>query len=139
MRIDHGERFVEHHDVHIVPDQVPRPIEIFCLLSGDKARGAGLEHILDFQHRGDLKPRGRSTLRLVDAPIAQRKGEVIKHGHGVVDHRELEHLGDVALGPAQDRSHPRRSKRILPSEGVRRPEMMLSSVDLPQPDGPSSA
>ena len=33
----------------------------------------------------------------------------------------------------------RSSKRMRPSVGVSRPDMMLSSVVLPQPDGPSSA
>ena len=33
----------------------------------------------------------------------------------------------------------RSSKSTLPSLGTVSPEMMLSSVDLPQPDGPSSA
>ncbi len=30
-------------------------------------------------------------------PVAQRKGEIVVDGHRVVDDRELEHLGDVAL------------------------------------------
>jgi hypothetical protein len=35
------------------------------------------------------------------AAIVQGKGQVVVDGHGVVDDRELEHLGDVALGRRQ--------------------------------------
>ena len=29
--------------------------------------------------------------------IAQRESEIVAHAHRVIDHRELEHLGDIAL------------------------------------------
>ena len=35
--------------------------------------------------------------RLRYATIAQREGEVVKYGHRVVHHRELEHLSDVTF------------------------------------------
>jgi hypothetical protein len=34
---------------------------------------------------------------LPEAPVAQRKGQVVENRHGVVKDRELEDLGDVAL------------------------------------------
>ena len=35
-------------------------------------------------------------MRFRHAAIAQRKGQIVAHGHRVIDHRELEHLCNVA-------------------------------------------
>ena len=48
-------------------------------------------------HLGDLLNAARD-IRGIRTPVAQREGKIVAHGHRVVDHRELEHLRDVALG-----------------------------------------
>ncbi len=72
-------------------------MEIFCLLSAVRpaARresiGPELEQVGDGADAGVDGGGG-------DAAVAQREGEIVVDGHGVVDDRELEDLGDVALG-----------------------------------------
>ena len=74
-----------------------------------------------------------------DAAVAQREGEVVVDGHRVVDDRELEDLGDVALGRRQAGDVAVVEEHAALGRARSGPEMMLSSVDLPQPEGPSSA
>ncbi len=49
-----------------------------------------------FQHFRDLCNAGFNR-HLIHTAIAQGESKVVENGHGVVDHRELEHLRDVAL------------------------------------------
>ena len=55
-----------------------------------------LEHVIELEHLGDLA-HPPVDLGLGDAAIAQREGEIVVDRHRVVDDRELEHLGDIAL------------------------------------------
>ena len=55
-----------------------------------------LQRVLEIEHAGDLVHR-LLDLGRAQAAIAQRKGQIVVDGHGVVDDRELEHLRDVAL------------------------------------------
>ena len=80
----------------------------------------------------------RVDVDLGQAAVLQRECQVLFHGHGVVDHRKLEHLRDVAL-LCRQRSDVDAVKQDFPREGVTMPEIKFSSVVLPQPDGPSSA
>jgi hypothetical protein len=50
----------------------------------------------EVEELGDLV-HARLDLGARQAAILEREGEILAHRHGVVDHRELEHLGDVAL------------------------------------------
>ena len=95
LGIDHRQRLVEHHDVHIVAHQ-PAPHRDFLLVVGAETGGAGVQHRLDFQHRRDLVHSGRDP-RGFHTPILQWKRKVLPYGHRVVDHRELEHLRNIAL------------------------------------------
>ena len=72
-------------------------MEIFCLLSGGEAGGAAGEHGAELEEVGDGADAGVDGGG-GDAAVAEREGEVVVDGHGVVDDRELEDLGDVALG-----------------------------------------
>ena len=137
MRIDDRQRLVEHDDIDIGADQ-PAPQRDLLLAVGGQARGAPVERRVELEHRGDFT-HAAVDLGLGHAAVAQRESEIVVDGHGVVDDRELEHLRDVALLRASRRSRRRPSNRMRPSVGRNRPEMRLSSVVLPQPDGPSSA
>ena len=67
------------------------------MLSGGEAGGAAGEDGAELEEVGDGADAGvdggGGTPRL-----REREGEVVVDGHGVVDDRELEDLGDVALG-----------------------------------------
>ena len=78
----------------------PRPSEIFCLASAVRrlALRPRLRH--QVEQLGDLADT-RLDRRPLHAAISEREGQVLAHRHGVVDHRELEHLGDVALPGAE--------------------------------------
>jgi hypothetical protein len=58
--------------------------------------------------------------------------------HGVIDHRKLEHLRDVAP-PRRQRRDVSAVEQDFSARGSTMPDMRLSSVVLPQPLGPSSA
>jgi DNA-binding FrmR family transcriptional regulator len=57
---------------------------------------ARVELVAHLQHLGDAAHALLDAIRR-HAAVAQREGQVLRHGHRVVDHRKLEHLGDVAL------------------------------------------
>ena len=116
----------------------PRPSDIFCFWSAVSPLAFRLGQIGKVDHLKRLADLA-VDIGLRHAAISQRERQIVVDGHGVVDDRELEHLRDVAL-------LGRQVGHVLAVEqqpAVRRvasgPEMMLSSVVLPQPDGPSSA
>ena len=137
MRVDDRQRLVEQ-DGATSERTRPRPSEIFCFGSAVSPLALRCRSASDRASR-----RSRATRAAIsaagDAAVAQRERQIVGDRHGVVDDRELEHLGDVALlrSTASVTSLP--SNSTCPCDGVTRPEMMLSSVVLPQPDGPSSA
>ena len=136
MRIDDGERFVEHDDVDVGTHEAAAQRNLL-LAVGRQSGGAIAKCSVELEHGGDLA-HPLVDLRFAHPAVAQRKGEIVVNRHGVVDDRELEHLGDVALsGVASVTSLP--SNRMRPSVGLRSPEIRLSKVVLPQPEGPSSA
>ena len=95
MRVDHGERLVEHHHIDVLAHETT-PHRDLLLVVGAKAGGLLAQHLGDLQHLGDR----RDALfdgGLIPAAIAQWEGEVVVDCHGVVDHRKLEHLRDIAL------------------------------------------
>ena len=74
----------------------PRPSEIFCLPSAVRpaARRSSIALADRACGRSRAPPASISARR--HAAVAQREGQVVVDRHGVVDDRELEHLGDVA-------------------------------------------
>lgn len=95
VRVDHRERLVEQHGRHIGAHQSTAQRDLL-LGVGREACRALVELAAHFQHLGD---HAHTLLDLVlgHLAVAQREGQVLGHRHGVVDHRELEHLGNVAL------------------------------------------
>ena len=55
-----------------------------------------VELAAELQHFSDLA-HALTNLRFSHAPVTQGKSQVIGHGHGVVNDRELEHLRNIAL------------------------------------------
>jgi hypothetical protein len=101
MRIDHGQRLVEHHDVDVLAHEAAAHGDLLLVVRR-QVRRTGVQHVGDFQHLGN---RGDPLLDdvLVAAAVAQREGQIVVDGHRVVDDRELEHLRDVALCRRQRR------------------------------------
>mmetsp|Transcript_22319 Transcript_22319/g.35617 ORF Transcript_22319/g.35617 Transcript_22319/m.35617 type:complete len:251 (+) Transcript_22319:717-1469(+) len=93
--VDHGERFVKHDDVYVIAHKATAHGDFLFVVRG-QAGGLAVQNVGDFQHLGNL---GHAFLDggWINAAVLQREREVLTHGHGVVDHRELEHLRDVAL------------------------------------------
>jgi hypothetical protein len=114
-------------------------METFCFSSALRLRALaqhGGQHLGDFLH-----PRTHPRL---GQPWLRREGQVVEHRHGVVHHRELEHLGDVALlRVSVDRfaveQHLAMGRREQPGDDVeqgrlaaaRRPEQGIGAALLP--------
>ena len=95
MGIDDGQGFIEEHGRHIASHQAAAQ-GYFLFGIGTQARGFFL------QVRGQVEDLGHLVyppggVRIVEAPVSQRKGQIVENGHGVVKHRKLEYLGDVAF------------------------------------------
>jgi hypothetical protein len=99
--VDHRQRFVEQHRRYIGSHQAAAERDLL-LGVGRKTGGALVELAAQLQHLGDFADP-LCDLLFRHLAIAQRKSKVVGHGHGVVDHRKLEHLGDVALLRAEPR------------------------------------
>ena len=136
MRVDDGQRLVEEDRVDVVAHEAAAERDLLLLVCGKAARGllrptGEIDHFQNFAHAA-------VDFGLRDARLRSGKARLLVDRHRVVDDRELEDLRDVAL-------LRRKVRDILAIEqdatldGCNRPEMMLSSVVLPQPEGPSSA
>ena len=95
MRIDHGQGFIKQDGRHIITHQTTAQRNGLLFIRAQTAcflfKLAGqIEHPGNFTHPF-VNPFG------VNTAIAQRKGKVFVNGHGVVNHRELENLCDVAF------------------------------------------
>ena len=95
LRIDDRQRLVEEDRVDVGAHEAAAQGD-FLFLVGGQAASAAIGAIFEADHLEDL---GHPPIDLVrrKAPVAQREGEVLRHGHGVVDDRKLEYLRDVAL------------------------------------------
>ena len=83
-----------------------------------------------------VHPRVDPRLRLL--ADLQPEGDVVAHRHVLERGVVLEHEPDPALLRRHLGGVGRRGSRRLPLSGTSSPAMMRSSVDLPEPDGPSS-
>ena len=93
--VDHGEWLIEQDRRDVASYQSSAERDLLLGVGRKPARaplevGSELEQLRHLAHP-------RLHLRLADAAVAQRKGEVVEHGHRVVDHGELEDLCDVSL------------------------------------------
>ncbi len=95
MRIDDRQRLIEQDRVDVGTHQAAAKRDLLLFIRRERPRlPFGL--VAKIQHGNQfidppLDIGGRNTA------IAQRKGEILGDRHGVVDHRKLEHLRDVAL------------------------------------------
>ena len=97
----------------------PRPMEIFCLLSGDRPAALVPNMLVTSSMAAMASTRARTVASLA-LRFAQGKGEIVIDAHGVVDDGELEHLRDVALGGLETRHIPL-IKQDLPFRGDKKP------------------
>ena len=95
MGIDDGQGLVEEDGRDIGAHQ---PASHGDLLPDIGCQGPGplLETGNEIQHLCHLADPA-SDRRFIDPAVAQWKGEIVVHGQGVVDHRELKDLSDVSL------------------------------------------
>ena len=98
VRINDGERLIEQDGRHVLAHQAAAQRDLLLGIRR-QARGAALECVLQLKDLGDFL-HALLHFGFRRLAIAQREGEVVEHGHRVVDDRELEHLGDVALARA---------------------------------------
>jgi hypothetical protein len=93
------------------------------------------QQVAQFQDLGGLVD-ARLDLVLGHLADLQAVGHVVEHAHVRVQRVVLEHHGDVALGRLQLVDH-RPPMEISPPLTSSSPATMRSSVDLPQPEGPT--
>ena len=99
MRINDGERLIKQNGVDIGSDQTTAQRNLLFVI-GVQATRLFMGKMLQPQHHHGIS----NTLvdlcitQLVDtAPVTQRERQVLSHGHGVVQHRKLKYLRNVAL------------------------------------------
>ena len=138
MRVDDGQRLVEQDRRDVGAHEAAAERDLLLGVGGEVARLA-VEHARSGRAGARSPRRAPSTLAAARRGSCSGKARFSRDGHGVVDDRELEHLGDVARLRRQRASRRGSSNSTRPRLGTTRPEMMLRSVVLPQPEGPSSA
>ena len=94
VRVNHRQRLVEQDRRHIGTYQTP-PQGDFLFRVCSQARRTLVQLPAHLEHLCNLADTF-VDLRSWHLSVAQRKGEVFCDGHGVVNHRELKHLRNVA-------------------------------------------
>jgi hypothetical protein len=123
VRIDDGQRLVEQDGRHVLAHQPTSQRDLLLGVGGQSA-GAAVQRRRQVQHFGYFA-HALLDLRGGHAPVAQREGEVLAHRHRVVDHRELEHLGDVP-GLRRGVGHV---VAVEPDGALRRPQQPRDAVE----------
>ncbi len=95
LGIDHRQRLVEQHRGDVGADEAAAERNLLLGVRGQPRRLAA-EIRREVEQVGDLL-HPRVDLGLRHAAILQGECKVLPDRHGVVDHRKLEHLRDVAL------------------------------------------
>ena len=93
--IDHRQRLVEQDGGDVRSHQAAAERNLLLGVRGQPRRLA-VEMRREIEQVGDLLD-ARVDLRLRHAAVLQGECEVLPDRHGVVDHRKLEHLRDIAL------------------------------------------
>jgi len=94
LRIDHRQRLVQQHGGNVVAHQAA-PQGDKLLLVGGEAAHARAQLAAKFEQFGDL-PHPAADAGPRPFAAYQGKRQVLEHRHRLVDHRELENVGDVA-------------------------------------------
>ena len=95
MRIDHGQRLVEHDDIDVGAHQPAAERDL--LLAVRREAGGAPRSVPCRSSMRAISFDLRVDLGLGQAAVAQRKRQIVVDRHGVVDDRKLEHLRDLAL------------------------------------------
>ena len=95
VRVDHRQRLVEQDRRHVIAYQATAHGDFLFFVGGEVA-GFFAQQVLQVEDFGDLLHLA-VNFRFGHALVAQRERQVVEHRHGVVHHRELEHLGDIAF------------------------------------------
>ena len=95
MRVDDRQRLVEENGGHILAHQSPAQRNLLLGVGG-QAAGAFAQVGGQIQDVGDLVD-ARPDLALLHLAVAQREGQIVEDRHGVIEHRKLKDLRDVAL------------------------------------------
>ena len=96
MRIDDRERLVEQHRRDVLAHQAAAERDLLLGVGGEA--GGALRSAGRSARASRRSGRRAGAMRSGATPrLRSGKAEVLGHGHRVVDDRELEHLGDVAL------------------------------------------
>ncbi len=93
--IDHRQRLVEQHSGDVGANEAASERNLLLGVRRQPRRLA-VEPGREIEQIGDLLDP-RVDLGLRHAAVLQGECEVLTHRHGVVDHRKLEHLRDIAL------------------------------------------
>ena len=110
--------------------------DALALAAGKLARHAVEQRVESEDARGLAHPLRRSRLWATPR-ISQREAHVLGDRHVRIERVGLEDHGDVALLRRHVVDHAA-VDRISPPVMLSRPAIMRSSVDFPQPDGPTS-
>ena len=136
LGVEVRERLVEQKHAGVA-HQRAADRDALALAAGQLGRPA-VEQVGDLQHLGSRASTRRSISARGMPRNLQAERHVAAHGHARIERVGLEHHGDAAIlrlvpgdVAAADPDLARHRCRV-------RPAMALSSVDLPQPDGPSS-
>ena len=96
VRVDHRQRFIEQHRAHVFAHQAAAEADLLLGISR-QAGGARMPNWPLISSISAIWPHPLLDALGRDAAVFQREGQVLRHRHGVVDDRELEHLRNVAL------------------------------------------
>ncbi|MNE15670.1 hypothetical protein D3C80_1085890 [compost metagenome] len=94
VRVDHRQRLVEEDRRHVIAHQAAAHGD-FLLFIGTEVAGLLLQRRTEFEHLGDLLHLATHP-GLVHALVTQGESQVVEHRHGVVHHRKLKNLSDIA-------------------------------------------
>jgi len=135
LGIEVGERLVEQEELGIAHDGAAHGDAL--TLAARELAGIALEQLAEAEDVGrPLHPLGdQCAVRL---PQLQAEGHVVVDGLVRVERVVLEHHGDVAVARRHVVHDAPSPMLIWPALISSRPAIIRSSVDLPQPDGPTS-
>ena len=133
LRVERRERLVEREH-RTLGEQRAHERDALAHAAGERVRVVLGERL---RARGARAARGRQHARRTRAAgELGREQDVAEHAAPLEQEVALQHQGDRARAAGGIAARPRATR---PAVGASTPAAMASSVDLPQPDGPTSA